>query len=264
MALLSPGIVQAFKFRVILCAACLILLFSCSKDDDEQPLVCNQYFLATEGDNQSTTTVYYNSSGKISALVAQGGFVNNRLELVYDNDNRLIEVLQTPTPRRWRFLYDNAGQLVATASYDESGTRTDSLVIEYDAGGRLRKRSLYQGSAPLSNLSNYFLLEYPDEKTVRADFFNRDQSGQTGYSGTFTYTMDDKKRPYPDEYYLLYLSWSNVVIDHNALSLELSNNGTVTSVDTYEYTYNAGGYPVQRRYHTVATDYVYTCEAQFE
>jgi hypothetical protein len=243
----------------------IILFFMSSCDKGDEELKCSQYFLAEESDpGDYSQKFFYNGDGLMSAMVFQAGTLNNRLDIYYDQDKRIREVKSIQNGQRTEFFHDVSGRLVSTMRY-EGGSRIDSLAIEYDGSGRIIKRSTYRDPPSITFLHSYYTVEYPANATMKVDFYDRVPFTMDTfeYAGTFSYTMDGKKRPYPDEYYSIYLSWTNVVLASNVTAFEsLDKTRTVTSNNTIEYLYNSGGYPLKEKGSTKS--YRYTCEPSME
>lgn len=241
-----------------------IFLFSCNEGNEE--VECNEYFLNAESSGDYITKIFYNEIGQVSALESKAGSVNTRLDVYYDQDQRIKQVKNIEQEQVTEFFLDVSGRLVSTVRY-LSGARLDSFAIEYDDSERIIKRSIYKDQPPNTYVDSYYTVEYPGDKAMKVNFYKRVAStiDTFEHTGTFSYTMDDKSRPYPEAYYSIYLSWTNVVLPNNIMSLEISDkNGTVTSNQTYEYSYNSAGYPLQRRTIGSIIDYQYSCNPTVE
>lgn len=241
------------------------LFFMPSCDKGEEEFSCQEYFLAEESaPGFFSQKIFYNEDGLISAMVHQAGAATTRLDVYYSDDKRIRELKEIQYGRLTEFYHDASGRLISTMRY-EGESRVDSFAIEYDGSGRIIKRSIYRDPPPITYLHSYYTVEYPANATMKVDFYDRTPFPATNYeyAGTFLYTMDEKRRPFPDEYYSIFLSWGNVVLPSNVTSLEVTDKtGTVTNNGTIEYLYNPGGYPLKEKGSPIT--YRYTCEPPLE
>lgn len=231
----------------------LFLIFSCDENEEEP---CDTYFLTKETIGSTTTEFYYRDDGLIDSLFALGDFLNYSEKFHYDSHQRLTDVASPYT--RIGFYYDDENRLLATIRHDSRGEFLDSLHFEYDGSDRLIKRSIYSSIYPRPYLQTYYQVDYSDAETIRFNFYERaDVIGDTFKPGsTFVYTMDENPKPYSTPYDLLYLAWGNTLLPHNELSLTIYRDGDLISTQTYEYRYNAGGFPVEKGSY----QFTYACD----
>lgn len=231
----------------------LTLVLSCDENEEAR---CDSYFLTQEKIGTITTQFHYNPNGLIDSLVFTGNYSHSRAEFYYDSEQRLTAVIDSHG--KTEFYFDNKDRLIATAKHNARGEFVDSLYFEYDNSDRIIKRSIYTDRYPRPYLQTFYQVEYTSTETITVKFYERaDVFNEIFNPGsTFIYTLDSNPKPFSESYSLLYLSWGNVLLPHNELSLSIFRDGKLLSTQTYEYRYNAGGFPVQKGDHR----YSYTCE----
>jgi len=235
--------------KFVLTISLIIGLLSCAEENLETK--CEQYFLHKIIQGGHTTLLYYNSDNLLSTINTSWNGLTD--EFIYDETNRLKEVIWGNG--RTEFRYNEEDKLIATLRIKE-GDYIDSLAIFYDDFGRIVKREIYSVLSYSSYFKSYVSISYPSNDTVIADFYNRDGAEFT-YGGTFTYVLDDKPKPVPEEYNLYHLSLNNIILDSNPTSLTITGSGP-SSVINYEYEYNSAGYPTKESFH--GYQYQYLCE----
>jgi hypothetical protein len=213
------------------CIAIIVLLFlfvGCdSKDETEAS--CDQMVLLKAGSGSLVELYSYGSNGRMSKIA----FSTGSIDFSYDLQGNLSETLFGSQVTKYQ--HDTNGRLIAILKFDDNTPR-DSMAFEYDSEGRIAKRSIYTNQQVLTD---YYLVKYPTADSVIVDFYSPLNGPEQQHSGTFIYTQDDKNRPYPEEYYEIYLSWTNVVLQHNQLSL-VDTPGTAPHISTLQY--NERGY----------------------
>lgn len=236
-------------FRFVLVYFLIFTLLSCSSDDSQ--LQCEDYYLHKIFQGGNSTTLSYNSDGLLSKIIES--WANSPLEFFYENRDKLVEV-------NWgtgksEFKYDPEGRLIATIRIKD-GQPFDSLALIYDDFGRITKMEIFTGPSNYEQLESYDEISYPSHEKVIADFYNRNGDNFI-YSGTFTYVLDGKPKPYPREYYLYLISFTNIFLSSNPNSLTITGPNP-NSTTNYEYTYNTAGYPIHENYYD--HQYQYQCE----
>lgn len=234
-------------------------------------------YLTEEATSDGKMKLYYNEAHKLSAMVYQQelpGEFAYRMDLYYDANNRLDEVRtnsNNPDEQESRYKFWYTGDQVVGIRRNLTTGNMDSLAIQYDAAGRIARRDYfdylgYYEGQPISRLYSAYTVEYNSDKQMTVSFFSRNfNEGVLEPSFVTIYTMDGAKRPYPDEYYLLYLAWTNVVPSSNIVQQRYTDPDGIPRVSNTGYSYNISRYPTSERYNgNVAISYAYSCEAPVE
>ncbi|MBX7126315.1 MAG: hypothetical protein K1X47_11535 [Cyclobacteriaceae bacterium] len=231
----------------------LAVAASCSKDST--PIVCDQYFLAKASSSLATNNLYYNAAGQLSAIVSN---VGNRIDLQYDAQQRLTHATDAATQESTVFHYNDLNQLISTVRTDGDHLVVDSLVLTYDAEGRLASRKTYKPADPKPKNFSQFFITYPNASGAVVSLYDLNtKTGDMLLTDVYTYTFDDKKLPYTAAYYQLFVSWGNMTFPHNAVSVHKKSVDQTTNVTL---TYNSGGYPLVEG----TTTFEYQCTAPRE
>jgi hypothetical protein len=244
----------------------------CSDDDDSS---CNEQYLTatTTTSLDGATILYYNDAQKLSTTLYRGDGVSedsSRTDFFYDSDGRLTEMLMKHRDplfynTRYKFRYDGDRVMGIRREFPTGGH--DTLAFKYDAAGRIIQRDYFsryydfeQGHEVTTMFSSY-TIEYISETKMTVTFSEFD--GTTGLPkiSKKTYTMDGKKKPFPEEYYIATLAWLGVVYPSNPVLIEdRPADGTIYD-DVRSYSYNKSGRPVTMNQSVSVEDrFIYACE----
>ncbi len=232
----------------------IFLIFGCKEKREDK---CETYFLSEITYTSSVTKFYYHQDGTLSSFTSEdnkpfhAGYAFNYI------NQKLISVTGINFHFRREFKYNGQGEMIAGVDYNEDNTRLDSVALEYDLLKRIVKRSFYRPY----ELSGYSVAEYLDQNMSVLKFYV--EAGTLGYQLTLTqkFTYDSKVRPLPNEYYVFDIFTGNPISRNNIIQEEVIVPNTESSVETNEYQYNAGGFPVQVKSMNglTTTSYKYTC-----
>lgn len=253
-----------------------LIFWTCS-DSDDAP--CEARYLTTVSGADYKRTLYYNEAKKLSAIISQRGPSEKdtfRIAFYYDTHNKVMEIrVGTSDPRdvsRYKFWYD-ANNVVGIRR-NTSVEIVDSLAIRYDAAGRIVQRDYfdsyynYEEGHLVTRLYSRYMVAYNGDTKMTVSFFTANsQTGALEPSDIFGYTVDGKKRPYPDEYYLLGLATTEVVPLSNVVQFRIVDTGGTNILQETTYSYNASQYPLTVTYGgstSVSLSYTYACEPPLE
>jgi hypothetical protein len=223
--------------------------------EPEPEVKCDNYFLKSEKSISNIVSRYfYNNRGKLEIIEGEDTNHTWQTELTYNVNDQLIEV-NYDGGYKTNFFYEG-GLLRSTKNTDAQGGEGNEMKFYYDDENRLIRREIYRPESG-DEIYNYFEMEYPAAGKVEATFYTVNAGGGYDEGATFKYTIDENPRPYPEEYYLMWISWSNVLLLHNELSLQIFRNGTLDGASGTTYEYNEQGYPVLNSNGTMFT---YSCE----
>ena len=252
----------------ILSILVLLVLLSCEKDSEP---VCDQYFVAESRDSSggSFTKFFYNTDRLLSSMVSDKPSGISSYRFTYEN-KRLKEVDGVGFHFHQEFQYDDQGRVIATVRYNQNHVVTDSLALEYDAQDHIVKFSFYEETYEVNNLrlDSYAVASYIGENTTQLKSYRADPPGSQSdfvLSSTFNYRYDNKHKPFPEELYTFELSFGNIMSRNNVISLEVIPTTGETSINTTEFGYNSGGYPVQLKTNGgYSASYTYSCDPPME
>jgi hypothetical protein len=229
-----------------------IATFLLSCKDDSKDDRCHQYFLVKEKNvNRAGSQFFYNSDGLLSAMYF-APYNQLRIEFVYDENKNLTRANYGDAYTTFNFMDANSLSIV---EYDGTREKLDSVVVVYDNSGRVAKRTEYIGNP--WHLYEYDTAVYIDNGTAKISKY--DANMELSFTGTFM--LDNHLTPYPKEYSYYLLSTGYAVVPGNILSYTYEDE----LIDSYNYDYNADGYPT--RYSTngvYLSSYVYSCEPVHE
>ena len=234
-------------FVFIWFACFFILLLGCDHEKE-----CGVYRLKRQVDLQNANggdaTFSYNTDGLLEKV---SGRYQRDDKFFYDNNGQLIRTeAGSELDAVLLYAYDAAGRVI---SMYHDAAYIDSTVFLYDDSNRIIKALFYRiNPEPLY----YYEIEYPDASTVKKSVYLRNTDTkelELGYVDV--YTLDNNRRPHPQEYYLYQFPKEEVFLPHNAISVQTTYDGG--RVITKSFTYNVGGYPVSE--DDIFT-YEYSCE----
>jgi len=236
-----------------------ILLTSCH----ESVTRCDRYYLArhTGGNNVINDNFYYNDEGRISVITGDPNDKQHQGRIEFNYKNGILDNTHDGTITT-RYTFEG-GKLAATNRKLDTGEWFDSMVFTYNAEGQIQKREIYNTISGRATFHSYFQVEYPYPDTITVSFYRFQlDAGETHLVryGTFKYSMDDQRRPFPEEYNALWLSWSNTLLPHNETSLRVTSINAAPSFSTTHYEYNEQGYPTNASSSGGSDQYFYVCE----
>ena len=271
--------------RKSLLLLCLILFFSCSPDNENDPeptpseanLIKSQKIYAF-GVLEEENNYYYNSDGNISKIdinsVYQG---TGSFEYFYDANGRMesfsLTLLSPFDDQREEIttLFYEGEKIVRTCTTvsvtNEDGTSMDPTVdkVEYEYNSRGLVTKLikydhdYQASATCESL------EYIESTTnmqydSNGNFSRLEDSGNVFGSIYLTYTFDDTFNPFKNIKPVSFRNIYNYSSENNVLMAEEFNSNTNEKVGYVEYNYefNEDKYPVSiTKKWSTADDFMY-------
>lgn len=234
----------------------LLVGLSC-KDKHES---CEHDYLShVEVAGLAPQNVFYNASNRIQAIISPVTMATPvvRADFVYQND-QLVRVTNVvgPDVSVYTFRYDSASHLLST-TVTYRGVQIDSTGYKYNSSGQLTSRRKYTGSAPFDQPVALYILSYPTSSSVQVKAYDVELTGQPILASTTVYTLDDHKRPWPDEYYI-YQSASGFVFSSNVVQQDITPASGEPSSLSSEYQFNSNGSPLSASGLTSAT-YDYSC-----
>ena len=162
----------------------------------------------------------------------------------YDGDNIIREVAEGGT-----YDYTYAGGRIDSVTLSEY-SRQDSFIYKYSWSGNKPVELTQPEDAGYYRGGRIQTLEWQGDNLVK-------HSGNSGTDWSITYRYDDKKNPFPFMFTLgtmpdeLMNSWSV-----NNITEIIRKSGDKTYHTTYEYTYNADGYPATAKARTSYGDII--------
>lgn len=222
--------------KQILSLMILVLLVTCSKNDDPKPC-----FLGKIITDQVTNEFKY-SGERVTDLVvtyADGTFTTGTF--TYDGDGNIAEIDYSDNTREV-FTYAN-GDITVRKKFSGS----NALQSQYDysySGIQLTKIQSYSISGSIALKSDYILLEYDDtsfDPARKKTFYGATATTPTSTS-IFTYGTQKDAYSAAPTVLLKYLRLGGNPVEKNVIKI-VSDNGT--TID-YTYEFSGNGYPTKR------------------
>lgn len=233
--------------KYILSAAfTLVLLASCSSDDDggSQPL---QTLLSKTITNSQTTTYTYDSNNRATGFSAVfSNPVNNyTTTYTYNSSGQVTEAYydtETATDTKLVYFYNNSGQIIKVETYLVSGgieTYDSKLEANYSTAGKVSVHETSAGGTPYLNVEYYLDANGNIESQLSYDTSEI-------LIVTSEYSNFDTKNA------------ANLSLPKTAFARNVNNYGSVTitssgsspTMGTYTYEYNSDDYPTKRTSNT--------------
>lgn len=209
--------------------------FSCSKDDDK-PADKVQLLVKTVDSDDNLTSIYTYNEAKQLTNINRNGTPNNspiNQNLTYNSDGTLAQITNVSDGSvAEKYFYDSTKKLIKKEARDG----IDIYTYEY-SNNQVTEKYFFTPTAAAYNQVYKIENGNVSELKVYTDVSSANPNGTL--SGTFIYTYDDKFRAtksLPKEY----------------LFPENNNNNVLTekynsdAVFTYNWQYNAAGYPIKR------------------
>ncbi|MEI9919077.1 MAG: hypothetical protein WDO14_09790 [Bacteroidota bacterium] len=160
------------------------------------------------------------------------------------------------------FEFDGNNRFKKVTAFWSNQEQPDSTLVYYSTDGRVEKVDFYDnGIYQYPTVTWHY--SYPDTKTVSivTASINPENPGGPQIEQSHTvYTIDDKLRPFPDEYYYINTGILGAYLKNNVLVLK-SSNASTENTTTYSLNYNAGGYPTTSSNTTGSKEeYLYQCD----
>ncbi|MCW3109175.1 MAG: hypothetical protein JWQ09_3681 [Segetibacter sp.] len=246
--------------KLLLSVIIACFLFGCKKTEnpssttDPSPLKIVKQVTASSTDFVSYE---YDASGNVTKSISQwqnGASGINRLNNIFEyNGNKLVKF----SNEAGYALFTYTGNVIASSdNFAANGRKLSTILYQYDGSGKITNL-IEQNTNPAPDAISETKVNYQyysNGNVSRIDFSYRKQIIDpfiVNFSKVFV-EYDDKKNPEPDGVLGFFLP--GVVLQKNN-PVKINNvpaNGTVEGYSRYEYTYNAKGYPVNRK-HFIAT-----------
>jgi len=247
------------KWSLQLMLLLALAVFSCSSNDDTNPLPEPEVIPDTYSELNFSRTLHHNADGKLIrvqmvSVLPNGATEETNQYYTYNTQGRMVE---SNTGNGWRMVYTFSGdKMVRTDEYINSTLRTQYHTFEYTPTGKLAKSITYQnipeegGEIPVSS-STY---EYDEDGNLTFEklFYYTTGGAEAVLLTVFKYGAYDDQ---PNSENLFSINPFNPFArfsENNPGQLEVKNgNGVVSSTNTYTYQYNTKGYPVKKSTHIV-------------
>ena len=266
------------KVNALVLGLAVLLALGCGKDykqDEPSPenMALKDCLLTKSTDAGGEANEYiYNSAGKVESINYISSSTGQKFrisEQIYNSDGNISEYkfYQWNNVNDQKHIYTyNADKLLASRTFvqlqNNIWTEKKADQYRYNAARQLIKKS-YHSSLPDTTTDYYSLYSYPATDQVVEKFYLKDVAGNFKLRFTFHYKYDDKS------FYatsLGYSDWNPQLSKHNVISeATIDHFAGTTTTETYAYTYNADGYPVQY-FNTTSgqpilhRNYEYTCQ----
>ncbi|HEY3404914.1 MAG TPA: hypothetical protein VGK59_16105 [Ohtaekwangia sp.] len=227
----------------------LVILCHCGSDDESG---CTDHLLTEVKIGDGGYTLYYNDQGLLSTLETPLDDVIMHYDLEYNSSGQLTRVTGSNPPAE--FSYGEDGKLIKITDYKADLAIDLQYTYEYDDSGRLIKINVF--GSDMDELLSFRIISYPDSETLAISTYSVIDAENSELATTMIYTMDNKLRPYPDEWYLVIASWGQDVLPYNFTQSELFVDGSLLFSESNTYTYNSAGYPVTQN----DIQYIYACD----
>lgn len=224
----------------------MVLLFSCSKDDDK-PAEKVQLLIKTVDSDDNLTSIYtYNEAKQLTNINRNGSQNSASLNqnFTYNSDGTLAQVVNVSNGSvAEKYFYDNNKKIIKKEGRDG----IDIYTYEYSAN-QVTEKYLYTPTSTAYNQVYTIENGNVSQLKVYTDVTPANPNGTL--SGTFIYTYDTKNRAtksLPKEYLFPENNKNNV----------LTEKYNASPVLTYNWQYNDADYPITR-----STSYVRSYQYQ--
>ncbi len=230
--------------------ALIITFFSCSSDsnDDTNPpqdnLLLVERITDYEGD---ILTEYFSYDGnKLTSILDSEGY---KYEYIYENEvlNRINSTDSNGSLMDYSILeYNSSNQLSSYTVYITSGNEGLRFDLTYNANGTItEKEYIGDHNSQMSLIGENIITRNNGQTILEVD---------SDFEATFEY--DTKNGIYKNIFKIETLNLINIDFsgyidsaENNRLKATENDNGDVTVLEEYQYTYNASNYPETATYY---------------